>query len=66
MRVKVDVPRCVSSGQCAMIAPEVFDQDEKDGTVVVLDRHPPAATHDTVRESAAVCPGRAIRLDEPP
>ncbi|GHJ28755.1 MULTISPECIES: ferredoxin [Streptomyces] len=64
MRVEVDVPKCVASGQCVMIAPDVFDQREEDGIVVLLDEKPPAALHADVRESAVVCPAAAIRVVE--
>ncbi|MGK3944918.1 ferredoxin [Streptomyces sp. RP5T] len=62
MRVEVDVPKCVASGQCVELAPDVFDQREEDGIVVLLDDAPPAELHDAVRESATVCPAAAIRL----
>lgn len=64
MRVEVDVPKCVASGQCVVIAPEVFDQRDEDGMVVLLDERPTAELHEGVRESAAVCPAAAIRLVE--
>lgn len=58
MKVSIDADRCVASGQCVMLAPEVFDQDD-DGIVVLLDDSP-ASGLDGVRESVRVCPGRAI------
>ena len=51
-------------GQCVLLAPDVFDQRDEDGMVVLLDDTPPAELHDAVRESAAVCPAAAIRLVE--
>jgi ferredoxin len=65
MHVEVDVPQCVASGQCVLIAPEVFDQREEDGMVVLLDDSPPPEHHVAVRESALVCPAAAIRVSEP-
>ncbi|MEU4896605.1 ferredoxin [Streptomyces sp. NPDC044780] len=64
MRVEVDVPKCVGSGQCVMIAPDVFDQREEDGIVVLLNDRPPAELHADVEESAVVCPAAAIRVVE--
>ncbi|MEU1806828.1 MULTISPECIES: ferredoxin [unclassified Streptomyces] len=64
MRVEVDVPKCVASGQCVMIAPDVFDQRDEDGMVVLLDDRPAAELHDDVRESAMICPAAAIRVVE--
>ncbi|GGX59331.1 ferredoxin [Streptomyces minutiscleroticus] len=63
MRVEVDQPRCVASGQCVLMAPEVFDQDD-DGIVELLTDRPFPDQYDGVRESAAVCPAAAIRLEE--
>ncbi|MFI8933362.1 ferredoxin [Streptomyces sp. NPDC053474] len=65
MRVEVDVLSCVSSGQCVMLVPEVFDQRDEDGTVELLDDTPPSELHDAVRKSAMMCPGAAIRVEEP-
>jgi ferredoxin len=64
MRVEFDEPKCVAAGQCAMVAPDVFDQREDDGVAVVLDAEPGPEHHDEVREAAAVCPAAAIRLVE--
>jgi ferredoxin len=64
MRVEVDVPKCVGSGQCVLLAPDVFDQREEDGMVVLLDERPPVDLHDAVREAAVVCPAAVIRLVE--
>ena len=64
MRVEVDVPRCVASGQCVLLVPDVFDQRDEDGLVVLLAENPPAELHDAVRESATFCPAAAIRLKE--
>ncbi|MET8468612.1 ferredoxin [Streptomyces sp. NPDC006422] len=61
MHITVDQPKCVASGQCVMLAPDVFDQDD-DGIVELLTDTPDAAHHDDVRESAAVCPAAAIHL----
>ncbi|WP_435110925.1 ferredoxin [Nocardiopsis synnemataformans] len=64
MKVEVDVPKCVAAGQCVLIAPEVFDQRDEDGMVVLLDETPAPELHEAVRESAMVCPAAAIHLAE--
>ena len=43
MRVEVHADRCIGSGVCVLIAPDVFDQRDDDGVVVLLDEHPAAA-----------------------
>ncbi|SCE09085.1 ferredoxin [Streptomyces sp. DvalAA-19] len=64
MKVSVEADRCVAAGQCVLIAPQVFDQREDDGVVVLLEENPASETHEDVRESAAVCPAAAIHLAE--
>ena len=64
MRVAVDVGRCRGAGLCALTAPDVFDQDEEDGTVVVLDDEPPPELYQAVRMAAQLCPNAVIRLVE--
>lgn len=64
MRVELDVPKCVASGQCVLAAPDVFDQRDDDGVAVVLDDKPAEEFLDGVREAVAVCPAAAIRLVE--
>jgi ferredoxin len=64
MKVAVEAAKCVAAGQCVLIAPEVFDQREEDGIVVLLDEEPAPETYDDVRESAMLCPAAAIHLAE--
>jgi ferredoxin len=64
MKVEVDDIKCVAAGQCVLLAPEVFDQRDEDGIVVLLDDTPASEQHDVVRESAMVCPAAAIHLVE--
>lgn len=63
MKVSVDKSKCVASGQCVMLAPEVFDQDD-DGVVMVLDEEPTGEARDRVRQAARVCPTSLISLAE--
>ena len=64
MRVTVDAVKCVAAGQCVVVAPEVFDQREEDGVVVLLTESPAPALHEATREAALVCPAAAITLSE--
>jgi len=64
MRVVVDVERCRGAGQCTRVAPEVFDQDEEYGTVVVLATDPPPELHPAVGMAARLCPNSVIRLED--
>ncbi|MGW4063588.1 ferredoxin [Amycolatopsis sp. NPDC004747] len=62
MKVTVDTGSCVSSGQCVLLAPETFDQNEDDGTVVLLAEEPPSGEEAAVRQAELTCPAAAIRL----
>ncbi|MEU6788907.1 ferredoxin [Nonomuraea angiospora] len=64
MKVSVEADKCVAAGQCVLLAPEVFDQREEDGVVILLDETPAAEHHDAVREAAMVCPAAAIHVAE--
>lgn len=62
LKVTVDQGLCCGAGQCVLLAPEVFDQQEEDGRVVLLDPEPGEAHAAAVREAAATCPTGAVRL----
>jgi len=47
-----------------LVAPEVFDQRDEDGIVVLLNASPDAAQHAAVREAATICPAAAIQVRE--
>ena len=64
MHVTVDQDKCVSSGQCVLTAGDVFDQRDADGIVVLLDPEPPADRLTDVRSAAALCPARAIAVED--
>jgi ferredoxin len=64
MKLTVDQDKCCGAGQCVLLAPDVFDQREEDGIVVLLDETPADALHAVVREAASVCPAAAITVEE--
>ncbi|ORW26917.1 ferredoxin [Mycobacterium paraense] len=64
MKVTVDQNICASSGNCVMNAPEVFDQRDDDGVVVLLNPHPTPEQADGARRAAAACPALAIYIEE--
>jgi ferredoxin len=65
MRVHADQSICATSGQCVESVPEVFDEREDDGVVVVRDAHPDRRLWQDVRDAARRCPVAAITLTEP-
>jgi ferredoxin len=63
MKVIADQDKCVSAGNCVAHSPQVFDQDEDDGTVILLDADPSDDLAESVRAAAAACPAMAIRVE---
>jgi ferredoxin len=64
MKVTVDQNICASSGNCVMNAPEVFDQRDEDGVVILLTESPSAEQAEGARQAAAACPAQAIYIEE--
>jgi len=64
MKIAVESASCIAAGVCVGMAPDHFDQDDEDGTVVLLDAYPAPATESAVRTAAAACPVRAIVLTD--
>jgi ferredoxin len=64
MKVIVDQDKCASSGNCVMHAPEIFDQRDEDGVVVLLSENPPAEQVENAGKAAAGCPAAAIHIEE--
>lgn len=62
MQITINEEKCCGAGQCVLVAPEVFDQRDEDGVVVLLDPAPPQSQGAAVREAAAVCPAAAIEV----
>ncbi|MFQ6396191.1 ferredoxin [Nocardia sp. KC 131] len=64
MKVFIDEEKCVACGQCVAAAPEVFDQRDEDGIVILLEANPPPEQVADVRDAAAVCPALVITIEE--
>lgn len=60
VRITVDTDVRIGAGMCALTLPEVFDQDEDDGTVVLREPLPPAEHEAAARRAAGLCPSGAI------
>lgn len=61
MSVVVQTSACVGAGQCVLVAPDVFDQDD-DGIVVLLQSNPQDGDLEAAKRAARLCPARAINL----
>ena len=64
MRIHHDRDRCVGSGACAFTLPDIFDQDENDGRVLVLVERPGAEHRKAIEEVAASCPVWALSIED--
>ncbi|MFI5916061.1 ferredoxin [Dactylosporangium sp. NPDC051541] len=61
MQISIDRERCVGAGQCVLAEPDVFDQSDEDGRVLLVkDPGPDAA--EVVERVAPLCPSRAIGI----
>ena len=63
-KVHIDEDLCIGAGQCVLVAPQIFDQDDR-GLVILLDATPPPALHEAARKAAKLCPAKAITIEEP-
>ena len=64
IEVVADREVCIGSGNCVLTAPEVFDQDDDVGLVVLLTPEIAPEDADAVRNAVARCPSGALRIAE--
>jgi ferredoxin len=63
MRVRVDSDRCQGHARCWDVAPEVYDLDDL-GYCRIAAEEVPAELEEAARKGAAVCPERAITVED--
>jgi ferredoxin len=65
VKVYADQDVCVGSGMCVLCLPEVFDQREDDGVVVLLraEPDPDPDQEAAVLQAVQLCPSGALRVD---
>ncbi|MFC0433362.1 ferredoxin [Kutzneria buriramensis] len=56
--------RCCGVGTCVLLVPDVFDQCDEDGIVVLLDAQPPAELYSFVQQAVSACPAAAVVVTE--
>ena len=61
MKIHVDAKRCELHGQCAFVAPELF---QIEGDSLVFQESVPDALRDKAIQAAKVCPQLAIKVTE--
>jgi ferredoxin len=62
MQVSVEQDRCCGSGQCVMTLPDVFDQSEEDGLVLLRPGGAEQAARADLELAASLCPAGAITV----
>ncbi|NEB78412.1 ferredoxin [Streptomyces sp. SID14478] len=62
MKIVADTVKCVGAGQCVRTAPDLFDQGEDDGVVVVLNAEPEGSLLSVVDEAVDLCPAQALSV----
>ncbi len=63
MKIVFDASRCKRHGQCRGAAPELFDF-APDGSLVVLQEHPPEELREAAEDAVDVCPEQAISIED--
>ena len=63
MKVRVDSALCVGHGRCYMLAPDVFDEDER-GHCVIANENVAPELEKQARMGEANCPEGAIEIED--
>jgi ferredoxin len=64
LRIIANKEVCIGAGQCVLTEPEVFDQSEEDGQVLLLTDQPGADAEQAVRQAVQLCPSGALSISE--
>ncbi|RKT19398.1 ferredoxin [Streptomyces sp. 1114.5] len=64
MQIRTDADRCIGAGRCFLAAPALFDQNDHDGTVVVLVEQVTGDQVEGARAAVDDCPTRTLSLIE--
>ncbi|MER6570625.1 ferredoxin [Streptomyces sp. NPDC001093] len=62
MKISIETDNCCGAGQCVLVAPEIFDQDD-DGIVILLDPAPSDDVREAVEDAIAICPADVIQVE---
>lgn len=64
MRILVSKDKCIAGGMCVLACSQVFTQDDSDGSVEVLDRHPSPVLIAKVKEAVRNCPAQVFHIED--
>ena len=62
MQVNLEVDKCIGSGSCELLSPEVFVEGE-DGLAELLDATPGSDMESKCRAAEESCPTQAITVE---
>lgn len=65
MRITADRSACIGSGMCVMTAPDVFDQDDAEGLVLLLVAEPDGPDAEAAERAVLLCPAHALAAPGP-
>ena len=63
MKLRVDLAKCVGRGRCYVLAPDLFDEDDRGYCVLRHEQVPPDQV-DQARLGEENCPEGAISIQE--
>ncbi len=63
MRIVIDYGRCIGSGMCTGIAPDLFELDD-DAKLTVLIERPPEDRRAAVEAAVMCCPVEAVSTSD--
>jgi len=63
MNVSIDHKKCLRSGQCTYLHPDLFREGD-DGFPIVLVEQPEGEQREGAEDAADICPASAIRVLE--
>lgn len=64
VKVRTHRDRCIGAGHCVSHAPEIFDQDDDEGMVVLRQDAVEDEQAELVHDVAGLCPVGAIEVSE--
>lgn len=63
-RIVIDQEKCLHSGQCAYLQPELFEIDDEGAPVILNDSPDTEALIAKARDAIDMCPAQAISLQD--
>ncbi|MGQ4599832.1 ferredoxin [Nocardia sp. R6R-6] len=64
LQVLIDRDRCTSCGDCVLSVPEVFDLDDRDAKVILLDAQPDSSLLAALEQAVEDCPTDVIEIQQ--